>query len=257
MNQVEPYILEINFAITPQRVLGYKAYCSNQEQKTRLSFSALFANSTLCQKINDVNLTLWLTADENSTDDAVFWAVCPDGELPPSPLLAMQQLLCWLEHLPACCFTLTYMTAFVMEEDLPQFIPVMRQLGQLFQQSRFLQNIRKLCLNDYFEQCPTVFSLPNLTELYLSWDFDIDWNSVRQWQAPNLQTLWLNGVKHFTDVPDIVRLFPKLEKLYMNSQRRDNDCLFSLAPPYKGMHIPAQLKECCIENAEILEWEKE
>lgn len=252
---MEPYILELDLTVTCQHVLNYRVYFNEpyQSRTSRFPLSALFSNHPLWEKIGEVSLTLWFITDDSDTG-AVPQNTCSDDALPSSLFLAMEQLLSRLEHFPARCFTLTYMTLSVLEEDLPNFIPVVHQLVQLFQQSPFLQNIQELHLNDYFEQYPTVFSLPNLTKLYLSWDFDIDWNSLRQWQAPNLQTLWLNGVKNFTDVPDIIQVFPKLEKLYMKSQRCSNSLFY--APPYKGLHIPAQLKECDIENAEILEWEK-
>lgn len=164
---MEPYILDIDLFITCRHVLEYKVYCSELCRTVPFSLSTLFSDQILCEKISEISLTLWFITDDSDTG-AVPQTACPDDALPSDLFLAMEQLLSRLERLPARCFTLTYMTMPVLEEELPNFIPVVHQLVQLFQQSPFLQNIRELNLNDYFEQYPTVFSLPNLTKLYLS-----------------------------------------------------------------------------------------
>lgn len=137
-------------------------------------------------------------------------------------------------------------------EWLAQFVPVMQQVSRKFQQSSFLQSMETLVFRDYFTPSPTVFSLPGLKRLSLHWDLDIDWHSARQWTAPNLEFLLLDGVNHLPDLYAVLAVFPKLEHLHLKGQRSKvpND-YSSFGPRYENICIPAQLHTLLLDCADI------
>lgn len=136
--------------------------------------------------------------------------------------------------------------------QLAQFVPAVQRLNRQLQQSRFLQSIEALAFKDYFTPSPTVFSLPGLKRLRLYGDLDIDWNSARRWNAPGLESLLLDGVRHLPDLCSILAVFPKLEHLQLKGQRPAvPDDLSCPVPRYENICIPARLRTLSIDCADI------